>query len=250
MKPQARLITRMREWLNAGVVATMLSTVASSYALEKVAIPAPEEEPAWSAAAAEVTVRYYNTCMGLAWYWPMSTGSRLGVSFDCPGPGSYTLVASTLFFDEVQPSYGYTGSLTVYASDATSCPFGPPLASVPFVPNDGFVINSWSTPVPSSFVLAVTVGTGWGNLPRCVTDHPGHGSSGPAPCGTCYPSTRPTHSFFYGDGVDFLCPGIPFFDGVCNAELIWSVRVSTNTVTSTDELTESKAWSGIKSLYR
>ena len=53
----------------------------------------------------------------------------------------------------------------------------------------------------------------------------------PPPCGFCFPTSRTTHSFYYGTATTPLPAAIPFFDGRCNAELVWDATFST-TITS------------------
>jgi hypothetical protein len=150
------------------------------------------------------------------------------------------------------PGYGYTGHLSVYSVDGQGCPVGMPLASVPLLPIDGFVSYPFNVSVSSSFLVLASVGAGRSWLPppagAFVSDHPGPGPTGPAACGTCYPTTRATHSYYYGAGSTLLCPGTPFFDGVCNAELMWTASLRSET-TAVPE-TERQAWAAIKALYR
>src|SRR5262249_33772353 len=163
--------------------------------------------------SADVTVKYYNTCTGWALSWDLGSQARAGVAFQCPSGGPWTLTASDLAFDGTTRSgYGYTGTLGVYAADSAGCLVGAPLVWQPFLPSDGVNHYTWNISVPSSFVLACV--TGGSSHPfvqrsRFVTDHPGHGPTGPPACGTCYSAARPTHSFYYGSGSVVLCPGTP-----------------------------------------
>jgi hypothetical protein len=76
------------------------------------------------------------------------------------------------------------------------------------------------------------------------SDHPAAGPTGPQACGVCYPAMRETRSFEFGTVADPLCPGEPYFDGVCNAELIWSFSFACAVHT------DDSSWGKIKTLYR
>ena len=70
------------------------------------------------------------------------------------------------------------------------------------------------------------------------------GPTGPEACGTCYPTTRPNHSFDYGTAGSPACPGSPFNDGICDAQLFWNADLA-----STASV-ESRSWGTIKGLSR
>jgi len=103
--------------------------------------------------------------------------------------------------------------------------------------------------VPSRFALVVKAPSngGYPNLPTFGTDRP---SSPGAPCGSCYPVDRPTRSFEFGTPAAPLCPGEPFDDGTCNAELMWHVLLSCPIPVSSPVESEHSTWGAIKSLYR
>jgi hypothetical protein len=52
------------------------------------------------------------------------------------------------------------------------------------------------------------------------------------------------HSFAYGTAASPVCPGSTFFDGVCDAQLIW--RADTACI----DAVEPSTWGQIKGLYR
>jgi hypothetical protein len=234
----------------AGLAAVVLGIASAGGALEKRQVVAPEEVHG-TVLSTEVAVSYYNTCTSWAWSWSVGVDARLGTVFECP-PGQWNLTGVTCTFDgSTTEGYGYTGELAVAEADSEGCPVGAAFASQPFLPVDGVVTYVFDVPVPSSFVVVANVGIPYypgGNLARFVTDHPAQGPTGPPACGTCYPETRPTHSFYYGSGSVVLCPGTPFFDGHCNAELIWIAHL-TGTATGTPE-SDLRPWSAIKALYR
>ncbi|MFN8177515.1 MAG: hypothetical protein U0167_06295 [bacterium] len=225
--------------------------VSAAGALEKRHVIAPEDPRGWAVGSTEVTVSYYNVCTDWAWSWDLGPLARFGTVFECPA-GEWNLTGVSCTFDgSTIPGYGFTGVLAVSAVDAQGCPVGTPLASQPFLPVDGVVTYSFDVRVPSSFVVVGNVGNGYPNgayFGRFVSDHPAHGPTGPAACGTCYPETRSTHSFYYGSDFVALCPGTPFFDGLCNAELMWIAHL-TGTATAAPE-PEVHTWAAIKALYR
>jgi hypothetical protein len=101
-------------------------------------------------------------------------------------------------------------------------------------------------PVPNPFAVVVTekVFGDWLRFTGYVTDHPAAGPTGPPACGVCYDEQRPTRSFQWGKAVVPVCPGVPFHDEVCNAELIWEFGF--NCPVSIDDST----WGRIKTLHK
>ncbi|MFN8179973.1 MAG: hypothetical protein U0167_18720 [bacterium] len=246
---------RTRALLRSGLVVALAAAVLSTplQALEKRSVIAPADPHGWMAGSTAAIVGYYNTCTDWAWSWYVESGARVGTVFDCPGPGRWTLHELALTFDgSTSQGYGFTGVLSVSGVDSSGCPIGAPLASVPVLPVDGVVTYPFSVAVPHAFLAELTLGYAWhqgGSISQFVTDHPAQGPSGPPACGTCYPETRTTHSFYYGNGSVGLCPGLPFFDGLCNAELLWTASL-TGTATAAEETEASRSWSAIKALYR
>ncbi|MEZ5066457.1 MAG: hypothetical protein R3B81_17145 [bacterium] len=121
------------------------------------------------------------------------------------------------------------------------------LAGVAFIPRTGWNQLSWNLWSPETpFLLTFTFGSNE-NIPALVgigTDHPAAGPSGPTSCGNCFPSNRSTHSFMYGSEADPICPGEPFDDGVCVAELMFVLH------REFFDYVEPSSWGRVKHLYR
>jgi hypothetical protein len=173
--------------------------------------------------------------------------AQVGVCFDSPGDGA--ILTTSWHFElvgGVVPGYAFSATIDVYAADSDRCPVGAPLASQVAYYDWYWSQYVWNIPVPASFVLAVT----WHEWPPVYenhyvrTDMPAPGPTGPPACGTCYPTTREAHSFVYHDGVEEHRPGLTFFDGVCDAELMWHAQFSVGV--GVQEL----SWGRVKSLYR
>jgi hypothetical protein len=210
-------------------------------------VPVPE----WSSGA-EVQLFYYNYCTG--WLWVLQgfgAGDRVGVVFDsgCEPGESATLVDSRVFVLEgASAGYGFTGTMSVHEVDATLCPVDPPLSSQSWLP-DLYTLNNeflWNIPVGEQFAIVATLSAppGFGNPTRLVMDHPAPGWTGPAACGYCFPTTRAARSFYWGTSASPECPGSKFYDGECDAELIFDAGVNRAVGVS------ARTWGRIKSLYR
>jgi len=89
-----------------------------------------------------------------------------------------------------------------------------------------------------------TFGDAPGNPASIATDHPAAGPTGPAACGACYPTTRVSHSFYWGNAASPLCPGSALNDGVCDAEFLIEI-----VATCTDYILP-ESWAAVKQLYR
>jgi hypothetical protein len=235
------------------VAAAWLASAPSAPALERAssrrAADAGRDE--WAAGAATCTIRYYNNCTGWVWSWPSSPaafqpwqdGDRVGVLFEACSPQDLLLWTDTLV---LEAGYGFaTGTISVHEPDASGGP-GARLASQPFVPGPfgGWNRSSWSIPVSGEFLVVWTL-----NVVNCcpgepTTDHPAAGPTGPQACGTCFPSTRPTRSRYFGTASSPVSPGAPFFDGVCNAEIMMEAG------TAATVGVEASSWGRIKTLYR
>ncbi len=228
------------------VPAAMLCLATSSMALEKRSIPAVDGDN-WNAGA-ECIVNYSNTCTGWVWVWNgFGNGGRLGTVYDaCCDPTA--LLGSTVFaLSGPPPGYGYTGSIEVRNVDASDCPVGAPLASQPFLPGSAQAqpVNWGFLPVPNRFAIVLVLAEPGAPNPAIIgTDHPAAGPTGPQACGSCYPLSRVNHSFAYGTAASPVCPGSTFFDGVCDAQLIWRADM-----TCIDAV-EPSSWGNIKGLYR
>lgn len=234
----------------AGV--SLLACLGDAHALTKEARPFDDERADDWAAGASCLVRYYNTCTGWLWVWGTHSedGDRLGVvaSTCCAAGGAGLLQTAVLTYYGAPPGYGFTGTIAAFAVDANDCPSGPALATHPFFPGTGvFVVTNWGgIPVPNRFATVVTVADdlGFANPSGYASDHPAAGPTGPQACGHCFPVTRSTRSFDFGDVALPLCPGERFNDGACDAELIWDFTFVCPT------RIEESSWSKIKELYR
>jgi hypothetical protein len=195
--------------------------------------------------------RYYNICTGWVWVWSgFQDDVQYGVNFNscCPSGQGSLLTRTDIFWGTGAPGgYGFTGTIDVFAADGNGCPSGAPLGSQAHLP-----VSPWSSidfsgaPVslPDSYVITYTNPV-WDQNPTAIgSDHPAAGPTGPQSCGTCFQSDRTIHSFVYGTAASPTCPGSTFFDGFCNAELMW--EAFTNCVSSV----ETSSWGQIKGLYR
>lgn len=235
-------------FMTAFALSAMLVLASSSFALEKTSARLADESraDAWNAGTT-CTITYYNICTG--WIWILSgfaASDQFGVCFQsCCTPGEQTgLVASWHYVYSGTPSgYGFTGTMAVSAADANCCPSGAPIESQVFLPVTGWNVYGWTAAVPSNFVVHATLGAGGGSPLALATDHPGAVAGGPPACGTCYPTSRVNHSYYYGPGG--ACPGSVFFnDGVCDAQLLWDVDLAC------EVSVEPQTWGNIKNLYR
>lgn len=221
-------------------------------ALQKTAARMPEDaRPGQWNAATTCTVAYYNNCTGWLWiWWDWEDRSRLGVCYDCccqnPG-GTASLQVHWLYcWQGAPPGYGYTGEMDVWAADGNECPIGCPLATVVYLANSGWTQHTFGIEVPCPFIVTITLGADVpSSVPCYVTDHPAAGPTGPQALGLCYPSTRISHSYYYGTATSPLCPGIHFQDSAGDAELYgWYAGLSC------DIAVEDASWGQIKAMYR
>jgi len=243
------------ERLSAVLLVAFLLLPASAQALEKRAVPFDgDRSDAWHSGGT-CRISYYNICTGWVWCWSgFGDGGRIGTVFEtCGDPQSSTVLLQSVHFAclEAPPGYGFTGTIAVYSVDANDCPVGAPIASQPFLPTTSppFQAVAWGAVfVPSQFAIVVTMKDGVGGLANPAqmgTDHPAPGPTGPIACGTCYPINRPNHSYNYGNVNSPICPGSPFNDGVCSAELFWDADVFGEFLA-----TQPSSWGAIKELYR
>jgi hypothetical protein len=157
------------------------------------------------------------------------------------------LVASWAYVSTAAPAgYGFTGTIAVSSADANCCP-GNQLDSQTFLPISGWNSYVWTLSAGSRFVIAATLGPGSGSSIAFASDHPAAGPTGPAACGTCFPTTRVEHSFYYGTSSSPLCPGSTLNDGsICGAEWLWEVGMLCACCPSVEE----SSFGAIKGLYR
>ncbi len=235
--------------------ASVFATAGSSSALEKVtraAVDGPDSD--WRGGAS-CAVQYYNICTGWLWVWSgFDAGDRVGqLTTTCCSPSETgSVIQASMFWATGAPAgYDFTGTVDLWNADANGCPTGGPLGSLPLLPvsNTFMVADFSSSPVtvPTDFLITYTFGP-LATLPTPAafgTEHPAAGPTGPQACGTCYPNDRTNRSFYYATAASPLCPGTTFNDGVCDAQLLWSVTLACLT-TSVDE----SSWGQIKNLYR
>jgi hypothetical protein len=221
-----------------------------SAALEKTAVRASDRSQAdsWTSGMT-CTLVYYNTCTGWIWVWrDWEPYDVFGVAFEDAGSPSNVIESSSFYAWSAAPSgWGFTGTIGVYEADESQCPTGPPIDSQVWHPITGWSTHLWSAAVGTEWVVAVTLGSLTDGF-AFHTDHPAMGPTGPQACGHCYPSPRPNHSFRWGTPSSPLCPGSPFFDGVCDAQL-W-FRCSYVGENCGPVPVEDASWTTIKALYR
>jgi hypothetical protein len=202
----------------------------------------------WNAGATCV-VQYYNACTGWVWVWePVGPSARFGTLIEpcCETEEGHLVSTSSLVLFNGGCGRGFTGSIAIYAADAQGCPSGPALASKPVCPNEwSWFTTTWNLDVPSPFIL-VLQGTSQYSFGQFApaTDHPSAGPTGPQACGVCFPEDRPNRSFFLGTAAEPLCPGEPYYDGVCNAEILTVASFSCTTHV------DDSSWGKVKTLYR
>jgi hypothetical protein len=243
--------TRLRFLSLAALIAVLL-VPSSGLALEKATARMTDIEPdgTWRGSST-CSVSYYNTCTGWIWQWNgWSPSDQLGTTFNACCPGGTAVTGAQIYAWTGSPSgYGFTGSMDLFNADGDLCPTGAALASVPLLPVSGWNAAAFGggsgVPVAgSNFSVVVTMGTGSSNPVAFVTDHPAAGPTGPAACGSCFPTTRAAHSFYWGTPTTPVCPGSPLFDGICDAELFsFATMICTTPV-------ESSTWGQVKNLYR
>jgi len=231
--------------------AVVLSVVAGSpaRALEKTPVRAPDESGNEWNAGSSYTIAYYNTCQGWIWVWAgFSPGDQIGTCVDyCDGFG--TALGLWLFTEYTSPSgYGFTGTISIRSADGSCCPVNT-LASQPWLPQDGWNFYPFLVGVQHAPTLAVLQ---WAAPPCCVavsrigSDRAAAGATGPPACGTCYPTTRVTRSFYYGPAGQTLCPGTRMNDGLCDVEWMIDFVVGMCKPVSVD----ASSWGQVKALYR
>ncbi len=230
----------------AALTAGFLALATSSSALERSAKLWDGDRPEWNAGST-CAISYYNLCTGWSWVWSdFHDEDQIGVQFGpcCPDA---TLESTWIYAAGNTPAYAFTGYIAVYEADSEQCPIGPPLASNLFLPGTGWNEYVWNVPVQGQFVVMAQLQNGAGDyaIPMyLMTDHPAAGPTGPAACGTCYAASRETHSFQYGTTTSPMCPGLPFHDGTCAAELVWYSKLVCAVHTS------ESSWGSLKALYR
>lgn len=236
-----------RAWPLAVVAAlAILGGGPSVHALERTSAAADREQ-AWSLGGT-CTVSYFNDCTGWVYGWSAwSPEDRFGVRFDACC-ATTTLETSSFFAQTGAPAgYGYTGTIDVCTVDASGCPTGT-VATQSFRPASGWNLHNWSVSVPSQFALVVTMGPASFNPAVFASDHPAAGPTGPAACGTCYPTTRVGRSFYWGKVNSPQCPGVVLSDGTCDAEFL--VQASMACAVSVGEGVRGEAWARVKGMYR
>jgi hypothetical protein len=192
------------------------------------------------------TVQYFNICTGWIWCWESSNGERVGTVFegcDATRETNHLVSTSSYFCSAIPCGRGFTGSIAVYAADANDCPSGPPISKRPFCFSGGWHTTTWNLDVPFKF-LVIHEADPLITVDAPATDRPTAGPTGPAACGTCFPSDRTTRSFQFGTAASPLCPGEPFDDGICSAELL-IMAAFTSTVHADDS-----SWGKIKTLFK
>lgn len=233
-------------FLTAFVLGAALVFASTGLALEKTSQLAIDGDGDDWAAGTTCTVSYYNICTGWLWVWSgWSPLDQMGVCFDTCGDNCELLSTRWRWWSGNPAGYGFTGTISVQSVDASCCPNGV-LAQTTWLAYSGWNQNTWNVAVPNQFAVMGTLGPGIGIAsPGAVaSDHPAAGPTGPQACDTCYPATRVNHSFYWGTANTLLCPGSPFNDGICDAEL-W-MTASLSCVISVEET----SWGAVKNLYR
>lgn len=233
----------------AAAFAVLMAGASPAGALEKQARAFDDDRADDWNAALSVLIRYYNTCTGWIWMWGgFADGDRIGVVMNVPQNLNALLQTAVLTYSGGPAGYGFTGTIEIHATDANDCPTASVWASQPFLFGHAqFIVNAWGgLPVPAEFVAVVKIASGVGvqNPGKLATEHPAAGPTGPPACGTCYPANRVNHSFFYGSASVPLCPGSPFNDGVCDAQLLCEAVIACRCPV------EAMSWAGIKCLYK
>jgi hypothetical protein len=240
----------MHRSITAAAAATALSLLLAgeSAALEKASARAIDREQEW-ARAGTTTIRYYNNCTGWVWVWSgWSAGETMGTDFDLPPCDFFFLNTSwALTFSGLPAGYGFTG--TIQARDA-GC--GTVLATQPYLPpvTSGWNATAWGgVLVPGPFSVNVIWGapSGFTNSTGFASDHPLAGPTGPAACGTCFPTTRSVNSKYYGVNGTYCPSGTTLSDGLCDIEFMMEVEIK---YPCEPTGVGGRSWGGIKSLYR
>jgi hypothetical protein len=245
------LVPRRIDTLAAAGVSVLVLPIAllapPSPALERVARLGPDLERDEWAAGGTVSIAYYNTCTGWHWiWWGWGPFETVGVNFTGLESGA-VLESNWWYVWTAAPSgRGFTGTIDVFAADEDGCPVGEPLATQAYIPVSGWNLRPWGgLAVPTSFIVSTEMGPGVASPMSLPSDHPAAGPTGPQACGTCYPTTRVNHSYNYGTRADPLCPGSPFFDGICDAQLLLDVQLVYPL-----PVEEEASWGKLKGLYR
>jgi len=225
--------------------AAVLLLAASAPALEKTSVRMLDDAD-WNTGMS-VTLAYYNFCQGWIWIWGgWSAGELTGVCFE--NCGSTLLQGGWLYTSTAScAGYGFTGTTYVTNAGVDCCPTGPVLADHPWLPGSGWNFFTWpNLAVGPRFIVMQqwAAPTGFTALSRIGSDHPAAGATGLAACGLCYPTTRVTHSFYYGFAGATLCPGSVMNDGTCDIEWL------NEAVVSCEISVEEATWGEIKALYR
>lgn len=232
------------------VAAAMLLLPGLSPALEK--IPArfrDDPERAGWRGWGTVSLAYYNLCTGWTWVWSgWSPSDRLGVIYDnpCSGEPEYLQGGRVFVATGAPGGYGYTGTVEVSVVTPEGCP-GELLEQQPFLPTSGWQEFTWTARLRDDlgFTQTVTLGPAPGNPVALLTDHPAAAPGSPPACGTCWPTTREGRSFVWAGAEP--CPGVPFQDGTCVAELLFGAVVFCHDWHSD---VAPSSWGSIKGLYR
>jgi hypothetical protein len=74
-------------------------------------------------------------------------------------------------------------------------------------------------------------------------DFDAQGPTGPQGCGTCFPTSRVSRSYYYGTAASPLCPGSKL-SVICEVEWRWTARMFYYVSV------EETSWGQIKSLYQ
>jgi hypothetical protein len=232
----------------AMAIALNLFPAAPVFALEKTTARAIDRADDWSASTTG-TIRYYNNCTGWVWVWSgWSAGETMGVHFDpCGGP-AYLNVSWALTFSGVPSGYGFTGTIAVYGGHNCAAPL---LASQPYLPpvTSGWNATRWGgLPLTPNFALLISWGgvSGITNSTGLASDHPFAGPTGPTACGRCFPSSRASHSRYYGVSGAYCPSGTTLSDGLCDVEFMIDVNVKGCLPISVGD----ESWGKIKGLYR
>ncbi|HMB69481.1 MAG TPA: hypothetical protein VKU85_09215 [bacterium] len=214
-----------------------------SSALEKVSRTAIDTDD-WSSSTTG-TIRYYNNCTGWVWVWSgWSAGETMGVQF--ASFSGFLNVTWALTFSGVPAGYGFTG--TISAVGGHNCA-SPTLASQPYLPpaTAGWNATAWGgLPVPSDFMILISWGaaSGFTNSSAIASDHPFAGPTGPTACGNCFPSTRVSHSRYFGVAGAYCPSGTTLSDGLCDIEFMLDANVKGGDIVVDD------SWGKVKALYR
>lgn len=248
--------------LRIALLSAVLAVVVGSpaRALEKTAARVPDESRGdeWNAATS-YTIAYYNSCQGWIWLWSgFAPGDLIGTCFDyCLEPAhDGSVFGAWVYISTPSPSgYGFTGTISVRSADENCCPVRT-LASQPWLPGSQWNFHPFVVPTHNerpSIVLQWAARPGYTAVSRIGSDHPAAGPTGPAACGVCYPTTRLTHSFYYGSAGQTLCPGSPMNDGTCDVE--WMIGLFVGMCKYVPPVavgpeTVASSWGQIKALYR